>query len=306
MKAALRSVLIALTLSLAAAGSGTLTAALRRGLERARLHQSVSRAAAQGCESVPAFADENLAARVRSALGLGADEALTCAGASTLTELTAEDADIRDLRGIEALSGLTELHVSGNPIADLGPLRGLESLEVLFLYGGAVRDLSPLRNLERLRVLHIGNNAITDIEPLRHLSGLQDLSITYNSVSDLDPLSGLTGLEVLRVYDNPISDIGAMRGLTNLTELHIHDLPLLSDIRPLIENAGLGEGDRVILMQSDISCRDAAALAAKGVSVSSGCLGGVPIRWWGLVVILGGLAAAVAAARRNRRRQAQT
>ena len=91
---------------------------------------------------------------------------------------------------------------------------------------------------------------------------MRDLSITYNAVSDIGPLSRLKELEVLRIYDNPISDITALQGLTKLSELHIHDLPQLSNIQPLLENVGLGEGDRVILMRSAISCEDAAALQA--------------------------------------------
>jgi hypothetical protein len=248
--------------------------------------------------------DPSLEAAVRRALSLEADEELTCLRASSLTELTAEEAAIQDLRGIEALTGLTELHLSGNPITDLSPLRGLASLEVLFLSGGSVRDLSPLRSLQRLRILHIGSNAITDISPLEHVVRLQDLSITYNVVSDIGPLSGLTELEVLRVYNNPISDISALRGLTKLTELHIHDLPQLSNIQPLIENTGLGVGDRVILMRSDISCEDAAVLQAKGVTVGSGCMGGIPIGWWGFIAIIGAMVAMLAVTRRHRKRRA--
>lgn len=261
--------------------------------------------AVQECSAAPdaiaAFADSSLEAAVRRALALTAEEELTCDRVAGLAELTAEEAEIQDLRGIEALAGLRELYLSGNPITDLDPLRHLANLEVLSLYGGSVSDLGPLRDLEKLTVLHIGSNSLTDIRPLERLVRLRDLSITYNTVSDLGPLAGLTELEVLRVYNNPISDISALRGLTRLTELHIHDLPRLSNIQPLLENAGLGEGDRVILMRSDISCADAAALRARGVSVSSICPAGVPIRWWSFLAIAGGVAAMLALARRNRR-----
>jgi Leucine-rich repeat (LRR) protein len=69
-------------------------------------------------DAIAPFADPSLEAAVRRALSLDADEELTCLRASKLTKLTAEDAGIQDLRGIEALSGLTELHLDGNPITD--------------------------------------------------------------------------------------------------------------------------------------------------------------------------------------------
>lgn len=138
--------------------------------------------------------------------------------------------------------------------------------------------------LQHLETLILGNNAIQDIGPLAELGGLRDLNITNNSVSDLSPLRGLSQLAVLRIYNNPISDIESLRDLNELRELHIHDLPELSDITPLLDNTGLGPGDRVILMRSGVGCREAAALEAKGVAVNSGCLGGVPVRWWGYVV----------------------
>ena len=86
------------------------------------------------------------------------------------------------------------------------------------------------------------------------------LHFNRNSISDISVLSEFTELAVLRLYNNPIMDISALRGLTRLTNLHVHDLPDLSDIQPLLNNSGLGAGDRVILFNSDISCEDAATL----------------------------------------------
>lgn len=230
------------------------------------------------------FDDSALEAAVRDALGLGPVDDLTCDGVAGLTSLTAEDAGIRDLNGIQNLAGLRHLHLDLNPISDLSPLSQLKALETIGLWGAAVSDISPLGKLEHLETLILGNNAIQDIGPLAELEALRDLNITHNSVSDLGPLRGLSQLAVLRIYNNPISDIESLRGLNELSELHIHDLPELSDITPLLENDGLGPGDRVILMRSGVGCRDAAALKAKGVAVSSACLAGVRLRWWGFLV----------------------
>jgi hypothetical protein len=76
-----------------------------------------------------------------------------------------------------------------------------------------------------------------------------------------------------RVSNNPLTDIGVMRGLTELHELRVHDLPQLTDIEPLIEDPGLGSGDRVIVTNTGVSCADVSPLRAKGVSVGSDCWG---------------------------------
>lgn len=156
-----------------------------------------------------------------------------------------------------------------------------------------------------LTVLHFNRNSVSDISSLSGLTRLTDLNLTYNSISDISVLSEFTELVVLRLYNNPIMDISALRGLTRLTNLHVHDLPDLSDIQPLLNNSGLGAGDRVILFNSDISCEDAATLQTKGVSVGSGCLRVILMQeWWSILAALAvfaGLVAAVVVAWRRYR-----
>ena len=59
----------------------------------------------------------------------------------------------------------------------------------------------------------------------------------------------------------------------------------------------------LVLMRSAINCGDAAALQSKGVSVGSGCLAGLPMKWWSALVVLGMLAAVLVLTRRYRRRR---
>jgi hypothetical protein len=51
----------------------------------------------------------------------------------------------------------------------------------------------------------------------------------------------------------------------------LDDNPNLTDIQPLLDNAGLGAGDTVYLQATSVSCTDVAALQAKGVTVQSDC-----------------------------------
>ncbi len=90
-------------------------------------------------------------------------------------------------------------------------------------------------------------------------------------VADVSALSGLTSLPYLTLYNNSITDIRALSGLTSLGGLGLDTNPGLSNIQPLLDNTGLGAGDRVFLQLTSVSCTDVAALQAKGVTVFSDC-----------------------------------
>ncbi len=265
----------------------------------------------QSDAAIPTFEDENLQSAVRAAVSVGAQNHLTCGIVSGLTDLAAVEAQIESLVGIQnltslttldlwknsitdirALSGLTSLtflSVGGNSVSDINALNGLTSLRTLYINANSITDISPLRGLTSLTFLNFRENSISDISVLSSLKLLKNLDLTHNSISDISALNGLRDLAILRLYNNPITDISPLRGLTNLTELHVHDLPELSNIQPLLNNTGLGTGDRVILMRSKVSCEDAALLQAKGVSVGTNCLGIILKQdWQGLLATLVG------------------
>jgi len=56
-----------------------------------------------------------------------------------------------------------------------------------------------------------------------------------------------------------------------LTDLWLHMNPDLTDIQTLLDNTGLGTGDSVLLMNTNVSCTDVVALEARGVTVISDC-----------------------------------
>ena len=78
----------------------------------------------------------------------------------------------------------------------------------------------------------------------------------------------MESLTYLLLGDNPITDIGSLSNLTSLTTLDLRNTPDLTDIQPLLDNAGLGVGDRVHLGSTNVSCTDVALLIAKGVNVT--------------------------------------
>ena len=301
--------------------------------------------------SIATFEDADLEAAVRRALGVSAQEDLTCglvsgltglaasgagpvrtvtgsprfppAGApfeslvgiqnlTGLTSLTLNNKSITDISALSGLTNLTVLRLHTNWITDISPLRGLTKLTDLFLSENSFSDISALSGMTELRVLRLhkhgdftgvqlprdfrgvqrfDTNPITDISPLRRLTNLRDLNLHTNAITDISALSGLTALNELRINGNQIknisalsglrsltrleltgnsiTDISALKGLTNLTGLDLRFNAELSNIQPLLDNPGLGAGDRVELRFTRVSCSDAALLEAKGVMVNN-------------------------------------
>ena len=178
-------------------------------------------------QDIATFEEANLEAVIRTTLGVGAEEDLTCRLMSGLTRLDAR------FSGIESLVGI----------------QNLVSLTVLDLYNNSISDISVLSGLTILKHIHLSDNQITDISAL----------------------SGLTSLTLLDLRSNSLTDISALSGLTTLRELWLDDNPNLSNIQPLLSNAGLGADDTVFLARTMVSCADVAALQAKGVDVRSDC-----------------------------------
>ena len=211
-------------------------------------------------------------------------------GLTILTFLSLGGNSFTDISALSGLTSLTELHLGGNSITDISALSGLPSLTSLWLYVNSITDISALSGLTSLTFLGLSTNSITDISAL---TSLTELGLGGNSITDVSTLSGLAGLTSLGLYDNSITDISALSGLTSLTFLYlfgnsITDIsalsgptslgyvslinnPDLSNIQPLLDNTGLGAGDRVLLSGTMVSCADVAALQAKGVRVFSDC-----------------------------------
>ena len=197
---------------------------------------------------VVSIADSNLRAAIEDALGKAPGAAITTAEMATLTELSATNADIADLTGLETATNLVRLDlgdayvasegrfINSNSISNLSPLSGLARLTRLDLEGNSITDISPLANLTNLVILELGNNAIFDISALAGLTNLFSVRLWDNHISDISPLVANTGFgqgEEVNVSENPLSDASI--------EIHIPTLQIrgvevhFSNLKPLLE-----------------------------------------------------------------------
>ena len=163
--------------------------------------------------SLPTIADPALKAAIGAVLGKAPGDSVSPQELAGLEALTARNAGIRDLSGLEQAVGLKELDLGFNPLADLRPLAALLALESLNLDGAAanLQALAPLARLQRLSLRH---NRIADLRPLAGLGKLSVLRADRNLIADMWPLASLAWIHV---GGSRIEDLTPLDGLDGLT-----------------------------------------------------------------------------------------
>ena len=180
---------------------------------------------------VVVFADTNLEAVVRTALGILTGD-ITPSNMLTLTSLSAASQNIVNLGGLEwatnlayldlnfnpltnstaltSLVNLNNLHLIGCGYADASPLAGLTNLGYLYLSSNPLTNVSPLAGLTRLWELDLGGDQLTDVSPLTNLTRVNTLWLQVNNISNVAPLATMSSIQVLTVGDNPLTNPAAL------------------------------------------------------------------------------------------------
>jgi preprotein translocase subunit YajC len=193
------------------------------------------------------------------------------AGLTNLKWLYLYNNRIGNISPLDNLTKLTYLFLQTNQIDDVSPLANLTNLTRLVLFSNQVSNISPLANLTKLTWLYLNKNQISNISPLANLTSLTQLALSDSQITDIAPLANLTNLTYLSVHSNQISNISPLANLTNLMWLYLQDNDI-SNIYPMVENDGLGTGDRVYLNGNPLSDDSIntyiPGLVARGVIVS--------------------------------------
>ena len=149
--------------------------------------------------------DTNLRVKILETLNKPGSGTLTAADMLTLTTLTANNANIRDLTGLQHAPNLKTLSLKNNNISDVAPFAALIQLETLSLDGNNLSNVSQIEALPQLTTLSLGNNRLSDISSLARLSQLETLSLENNSILDVAPLTSLIQLKTLELTGNLLS-----------------------------------------------------------------------------------------------------
>ena len=138
------------------------------------ISQSVQFTATAVLRSTPVpLPDPNLRAKIAETLGKPLGATLTFAEMLKLRMLTANNAGILDLTGLQHASNLTSLSLNNNSISDVAPLTGLTRLTTLNLRDNWISNASPLTDLTHLHRLNLQDNPLSDTAIERHLPPLQ-------------------------------------------------------------------------------------------------------------------------------------
>ena len=127
--------------------------------------------------------DTNLTAKIIETLGKPTDASITVADMLTLTSLTANNASISTLTGLQHASNLTSLKLNSNNLSNIDSLTGLTQLTTLSLDNNNLSDIAPLVELTQLGTLSLENNKISEVEPLVELTELKTLHLRGNLLS---------------------------------------------------------------------------------------------------------------------------
>ena len=127
--------------------------------------------------------DANLHAEIAEALDKPRGGTLTVADMLTLTTLTANDANIHDLTGLQYAPNLKTLSLDNNNLSEAAPLAALTQLETLSLDNNRLSEVTPLAGLTQLRTLSLASNNFSDISLLEGLPHLKTLDLKGNLLS---------------------------------------------------------------------------------------------------------------------------
>ena len=158
--------------------------------------------------------DTNLRMKIMETLRKPLDETPTASDMLTLTTLTANDADIYDLTGLQHAANLTTLSLNNNYIT----------------------DGTPLAALTQLTKVSLNNNSLWALEPLTGLTELTTLSLEYNSLSDIKPLTVLPQLKTLHLRGNWLDNSAFDRYIPAMQTkgIDIRFNPRTKDPRPVV------------------------------------------------------------------------
>jgi len=165
------------------------------------------------------FKDSVLASAI-----LGSDDpsgVLDCNRVCTLRSVSAMGLGVRDLDGLECLTGLTTLSLANNQIEDLTPLSQLPGLVVLDIHENRVSNALPLQSLTNLASLNLADNQLARAIGLEGLVSLNTLDLSDNQLSELSSLRGLVGLQSLSVSNNQIVQVSDLGELVHLQTLSL-------------------------------------------------------------------------------------
>ena len=186
---------------------------------------------------------------------------------------------VEDLTGLQCFGELQSIYLQYQNISDLTPLEDLDELVHLYMNDNAISSVESLTYMDALKFVDLANNNIQDLIPLYALTGsgrmLQYLDLTGNALTSIQGIEALPSLTSLYLSDNiDLNDISPVQSLTALSDISLAGTAV-DDLRPIVENDGIGMADVVNVANLGPTCNNAIftedirALKERGVYVTT-------------------------------------
>lgn len=124
---------------------------------------------------------------------------------ASLSELTINNSNLTDIRGLATVKTLRSVQFSNCPLANIGTLAVLRHLTAINLENTGVEDLTPLQNLRHLETLNLSGTRVKSLKPLEDVRSLQNLYINNTPVRRLKFIMNLPDIKLLRCDHTNIS-----------------------------------------------------------------------------------------------------
>lgn len=186
------------------------------------------RAASRSTDVTDAFTDPRFRAAVRETLNLGANAPITQAACAGIDALDVSGQGIRDLAGIEYLTGLQRLICYEDRLTSLD-LSHCPNLEYLNCADNQLTSLD-VSHCPNLVILFCGYNPFTSLD-LSHCPDLVQLFAVEGQLASLD-LSGCSSLELLCCENNQLTGLD-LSGCPRLSDVDCHgnNMKSINDVK---------------------------------------------------------------------------
>lgn len=208
-------------------------------------------------DSIVLFPDANLEAIIRAKIEKPTDP-IQEEDLRAVETLLVPGEGIESIEGLQYCPNLRELDLRSNMVSDISQLSDLNQLEILLLNENPVDDISDLSGMPSLIELNLSKTDVENLSPLSDLTTLEVLFLWGMGISDISAVSSLSNLNFISFGNNLISDISPLKDLVALDTVWL-DANEITDIEPLVQNAGIGEGDEVRLQNNPLntdSCQE--------------------------------------------------
>lgn len=211
------------------------------------------------------FKDKNLEAALHN--NFNWEQEFTIQKAMELSEeeytILLENANIKDIEGLQYFENVVTLKMSGNSIKDFRPIAGIKELMMLDISNNSIKGraftqlLKKMGKKKQLDTLILTNNKITDLDFLMDIGSIDQyhyLKLENNKIQDISILKNATSMKSLDLHDNRITDVTPLKGLKKLTfRIDLRDNCILDykPIKPLIDEMFSDPGNETGLERYD-------------------------------------------------------